>query len=332
MYKYKKNKENMVQNYILKRTLIYDILNCPSNVFIPTNDYEAWIRPENKDFLWLYNKLMICQSQNIHCAPLGVMPLQTDFPIIVKPIINLYGMGFHAYKVKSLDEFKENKILQLPGMFWSSYLNGKHISLDVFMIKGKIKWFCAFRGHKDKKKFGAFLFWETVLNYRMSFNIKVWIKKHLGRYTGCLNLEIIGKDIIEVHLRMGDINHLDLYDEHSNLIMKTLIDIYKGKKSKHINSLTHFFIPKIYIIPLFLTKDEYQRRNKLTPNELHTICEYYNIKMLQIDPSPSNVSNPVGGIRICSLTTNNIMLGQAAKTEIREKLLKPSFFSFLFSS
>ena len=60
-----------------------------------------------------------------------------------------------------------------------------------------------------------FDYWEvikpspSVISY-----VYDWIKTHLKSYTGCVCLETIGEQpptIIEVHLRMGDVDRLGNY-------------------------------------------------------------------------------------------------------------------------
>ena len=80
---------------------LYEILNC--DVEISMNDLDAWI--SNKRYNWVYNRLKIAEYQNIKCAPMSIEPAEDDFPIIIKPIINLYGMGLNIKKIKNIDEF-----------------------------------------------------------------------------------------------------------------------------------------------------------------------------------------------------------------------------------
>ena len=310
----------MVQNYILKREILYDVLKCPKTVYIPTNDFEAWKRRENKPYLWIYNKLQIAQSQHLCCAPIGVKPLADNFPVIVKPIINLYGMGYHAYRFDNLDEYKRDvrKILSLPGMFWSPFFKGKHISVDVLLQNGKIKWYCAFQGHNKYSTMGAFDYWESLPKYKISLYIRKWIKKHLSCYTGCINLELIGKYIIEGHLRMGDLNQFDIFDGSNHTLMNYIIDLYSNNNSKPY--LT-YRIPKIYLVVLFLTFDEYARHKQLSTQNLNDICDRYDVTMVQRDPPPTKVTYPSSGIRMFCLTTDNLTKGLVAKSVIKKQLL-----------
>ena len=76
----------MIQKYITKHRLIYDVLKCPKDVEIPINDIDAWLFfPKHN---WIYNKIKICQTQQIDCAPVGISP--PKFPIFIKPIYRNY--------------------------------------------------------------------------------------------------------------------------------------------------------------------------------------------------------------------------------------------------
>ena len=54
---------------------------------IITNDIDAW--SHHKNFRKIYNKLWLVEIQNVECAPIGIEPSTSTYPIIIKPIINL---------------------------------------------------------------------------------------------------------------------------------------------------------------------------------------------------------------------------------------------------
>ncbi len=62
---------------------------CPVDVFIPTEDSDAWLW--NPAHRWIYDKLAVATSQGLDAAPHGVSP--THYPVFSKPIYNLKGMG-----------------------------------------------------------------------------------------------------------------------------------------------------------------------------------------------------------------------------------------------
>lgn len=229
-------------------------------------------------------------------------------------------MGYHAYRFDNLDEYKRDvrKILSLPGMFWSPFFKGKHISVDVLLQNGKIKWYCAFQGHNSQSQLGSFDYWESLPDYKISSYIRKWIKKYLSYYTGCINLELIGKYIVEGHLRMGDLNQFDVFDNSNHTLMNYIINLYM--KPNNNNKLV-YRIPKIYLVVLFLTFDEYARHKQISTQHLNEICDRYGITMVQRDPPPTKVTYPSSGIRMFCLTTDNLTKGLVAKSVIKKQLL-----------
>ena len=296
----------MIKKYITKHQLIYDILKCPKDVIIPVNDIDAWLFYPK--YNWIYNKIKVCQTQNIKCAPVGILP--PKFPIFIKPIINLYGMGWGSRKINNISEYK--KYLS-PGYFWMPILEGPHLSYDFVLIKGEIKLFICFQGYPTKD--GMFDYWETLNNKPPEFLLN-WINKNLNnddKYTGCLNIEIIGDKIIDCHLRMGDINQI-----HSKDIIKSIINVYKGNETACDNLVNN--IPKIYLVPIFTN---YNSKVYLSYKELSYICNSIDPKSkhlysYQLDPSQEKSFNPIGGVRLANINTLNLELG----FEVRDKVLE----------
>jgi hypothetical protein len=54
---------------------------CPPDVRIPTEDFDAY--EWNPAHHWVYNKLLVAESQGILCAPHGVTP--RSYPVFSKP-------------------------------------------------------------------------------------------------------------------------------------------------------------------------------------------------------------------------------------------------------
>ena len=84
---------------------------------IPKNDLEAWILFPKYNFI--YNKLFLFQYQNIDCDPMPIFP--NEYPIVIKPIINLMGMGLNAIKINNDIEFKQHLT---NNHFWCKYIDG----------------------------------------------------------------------------------------------------------------------------------------------------------------------------------------------------------------
>ena len=165
--------------------------NC-INLF-PTNDISSWIKYNEYNFI--YDKLSLAQLQNLDCAPLPIIP--TIFPVIVKPIINLYGMSRGLKKINNYEEFiliKEN------GYFWEKYLDGEQYNYDIVIKNGKIiDSFCYYSVPLND---GTFLYHQYIKN-NIPSNIVKLIEELMENYTGFMNIELIDGYIIEAHLRLN---------------------------------------------------------------------------------------------------------------------------------
>ena len=71
------------------RTQYFETTDCPADVFIPTEDSDAWLW--NPDHRWVYDKLTVATRQGLTAAPHGIEPSQ--YPVFSKPIYNLKSMG-----------------------------------------------------------------------------------------------------------------------------------------------------------------------------------------------------------------------------------------------
>ena len=275
--------------YLLKYNMLYYICNCPKNLIIPINDFQSY--DIYKEYRYLYNKKFIAESQNLKCGTKDNYNI--NFDVIVRPLINLHGMGKDAYFLK-----KENKKEISNDHFWVEILTGNHISVDIFLNSYGILANIAFLG-KPGKLF-TFEYWEYLENYVLSKNIIEWINKNVKNYNGIINLEIIDNKIIECHLRMGDLN----YFQNKELINSVIL-CYQNKKNIKLPNLN-----KIYLIPIFVKKGKYIKLkdydiiyySKITNTQKY-ILNYF------IDPPPSHIANPLGGDRICNLTVNNLEKG-----------------------
>ena len=187
-------------------------------VDIPISDEAAW--STYRYHRWMYNKMMLCDAQHIRNYPDGVPP--HEYPIFMKPIINLGGMGFGAEVIHNQEEWLAPA--GRPGLFCMPVLNGPQFSIDVALYNGIIRWTYAMKAHKDH--LGCFTLFEhtdvpTVLQER----IEDWRHDHLSGFTGVVNFEFIGEAIIECHLRMSP-QFIDLYGEGW---LEKVIELYEGK-------------------------------------------------------------------------------------------------------
>ena len=170
---------------------------CPDGVDVPTEDADAW--EWYPCYRWVYDKLRVAQSQGFEAAPHGVMP--AAFPVFSKPIINLRGMGVGSRVIASAEEYAEG---WMAGHFWMRLLVGEHVSSDVAVVDGRAVWWRHATGIPGAG--GIFDRWIVHAAGRPGLEAAcgAWIARHLGGYSGMLNLETIGGGIIEVHLRFAD--------------------------------------------------------------------------------------------------------------------------------
>jgi hypothetical protein len=179
------------------RVQYFESVPCPYDVFIPTEDSDAWNwYPVHR---WVYNKLEVALTQDLKAAPHGVTP--PEFPVFSKPIYNLKGMGVGS---RALANEREYIAHYQPGHFWTTLLTGNHISSDVALVDGVPQWWRHARGQASGN--GTFDYWEILADADPAVEewCGGWCRKQLAGYTGMVNLETIGGRIIECHLRFAD--------------------------------------------------------------------------------------------------------------------------------
>ena len=170
---------------------------CPADVDIPVDDGDAY--RWNPSHRWIYNKLLVAESQGLPCAPHGVAP--TSYPVFSKPIFNLDGMGVGSRLLKDAHDYESHCT---PGHLWMEWLEGDHISTDAAVVRGAVHWIRHARGFTLPG--GTFDYWliEAAPHDTLAAYCTDWIARHLATYTGMVNLETIGGRIIEAHLRFSD--------------------------------------------------------------------------------------------------------------------------------
>jgi hypothetical protein len=179
------------------RLQYFDAVACPPGVRIPTEDPDAYAwNPAQR---WVYDKLRVCASQGITCAPHGVTP--PEFPVFSKPITNLRGMGVGSRVLVDVADYRRHLT---PGHLWMTLLAGEHISTDIAVVQGAARWCRHCKGVPLTE--GTFDYWTIEARPRPALEeyLADWIARHLPDYTGMLNLESIGGRIIDAHLRFAD--------------------------------------------------------------------------------------------------------------------------------
>lgn len=170
---------------------------CPRDLVIPVDDATAWqLFPRHR---WVYNKLLICETQAIPHGPHGTEPAR--FPIFSKPIFNMKGMGIGSRAIESADEYEASVE---PGHMWMPLFRGAHISTDVAVARGRPCWWRHTTGKPGPR--ATFDYWtiHAAPRPRLERYLGDWLAVHLKEFSGIVNFETIGGRIIECHLRMSE--------------------------------------------------------------------------------------------------------------------------------
>jgi hypothetical protein len=201
------------------REQYFEGVKCPDDVVIPTDDPDSYrLYPQ---YRWIYNKLLIAETQNLVCGPHGIIP--DSFPVFSKPIYNLRGMGLETRIFHDREEYLDGRD---PGHMWMPLFEGEHVSSDLAVVQGEVRW-C--RHTKGVPLENAMFDYWTVLaeskpdleNYQAA-----WVKENFAGYTGMINTETIGGRIIEAHLRFAD-QWPDLYGTGW---VDSLVDLYANHR------------------------------------------------------------------------------------------------------
>ncbi len=175
----------------------FDRVACPPDLFIPTDDPEAW--EWNPAHRWVFDKLQVALSQGLAAGPHGTMP--PKFPVFSKPIMNFRGLGAGSRILHSAEDYDRH---HTAGHFWMTLLEGPHVSSDVALLDGEPKWWRHATGLATGE--GMFDRWtiHAAADPPLEAACGAWIARNLQGFTGVLNLETIGGRIIEAHLRLSD--------------------------------------------------------------------------------------------------------------------------------
>jgi hypothetical protein len=179
------------------REQYFEGVACPEDVVIPTDDEHAYVLfPRHR---WVYNKLLVCDTQGIPAAPHGVPP--TAYPVFSKPIYNLHGMGIGGRIIESEEALNGQP---MAGYMWMECLDGEHVSTDVVLVDGEPCWWRHTTGRSLGE--GVFDYWTIDAEGRpeLERDCGDWLRRNLKAYTGAANLETIDGRIIEAHLRFAD--------------------------------------------------------------------------------------------------------------------------------
>jgi len=278
-------------------------LDCPEDLIIPTEDGDAYeMFPNHR---WIYNKLMICETQNLPHGPHGLDP--PSFPVFSKPIYNMRGMGAESRIIRSIKEYKQR---QRPGHLWMPLLEGEHVSSDVAVVDGEPRWWRHVIGESIGE--GMFDNWVILADGRPAIEEYCgrWLRANMRGYTGIVNIETIGCTIIEAHLRFSD-QWPDLYGPGW---LDALVRLYKDGVWEFADADRR----EGYSIVLFGPHGVAFRHPD--PNLVTDLLADPAITSVQItfheDRPPAAHSMPPGGFRLAIVNCLNPQAGRTA----REKL------------
>lgn len=268
---------------------------CPTDILIPTTDAVAW--KEYEDLRWVYNKMDLCESQDITCAPYGVYP--ESYPVFLKPVHNLNDVSVQSFLIRDDIEYDNH---YYPGSFWMEFLDGDHLSIDFAVVKGRMKWCYGFKGYRSKEDLHQFDRWEGFeVPENLSRIASLWSFTHLKNYTGCVNFEIIRNRIIECHLRLE--NAMFFGD---NQFFNSVVKLY----SEGIWTSKQKF-EKCFIVPVYGEEGkEYKINNDFLMKLRRTVHSIYVI------PEKLRRADTEGNVKLALINSFDLNTANDAKNEL----------------
>lgn len=274
----------------------------PDDLIIPIDDATAWqIFPRHR---WVYNKLLICETQALPHGPHGTEP--GDFPIFSKPIYNMRGMGIGGRTIESAHSYEHS--LE-PGHMWMPLLTGAHVSTDVALAQGQPRWWRHTTGQALGR--GVFDYWTIHAAERPDLEryIGEWIARCLPDFTGIVNFETIGGRIIECHLRMSE-QWLDL---NGAGWLPAVVRLYQDGVWEFQDQTRRVG----YSVVLF---GEHGVIYRIDRRQAAKLVDGLNISSLQItfedDKPPAAHAMPPGGFRLAIVNCWDLAAGRAARAAL----------------
>jgi hypothetical protein len=281
---------------------------CPADLFIPTDDPEAW--EWNPEHRWVFDKLQVALSQGLAAGPHGTTP--PGFPVFSKPIMNFRGLGAGSRILHSPQDYERH---HRPGHFWMTLLAGEHISSDVAVVAGEPRWWRHVTGVAVGE--GMFDYWtvQAAPNLELEGSCGAWIARQLKGYTGLLNLETIGGSIIEAHLRLSD-QWPDLYGEGW---IEAFVALYRDRQWRFADANRRDGFS------LVLCGPKGRPYHHPPPELLGEVRAMPGVSSVQItfheDRPPERHSMPPGGFRVAVINAFDLERGKAAREVLRRHFL-----------
>jgi len=286
------------------RMQYFEGVACPDDLFIPTEDADSYrLYPAHR---WIYNKLLICETQGLEHGPHGVTPPR--FPVFSKPIYNMRGMGSGSRILRSMQDYTR---WQTPGHLWMPLFEGEHVSSDAAVVDGRATWW----RHVVGKSIGEGMFdtWTVLAEPRPDIEAYCgeWLARNLKGYSGVVNIETIAGTIIEAHLRFSD-QWPDLYGRGW---IDALVELYAHKRWTYRDDDRRTG----YSVVLFGEHgiDYRDRVDRAAVAELVRLDTVSSIQItFHMDKPPEAHAMPPGGFRLAIVNCWDLAAGRAARERL----------------
>jgi hypothetical protein len=285
------------------REQYFEHAKVPEGVVVPIDDASAWmLYPRQR---WVYNKLLICETQGIAHGPHGTMP--PHYPIFSKPIYNMRGMGTGSRILASEADYLA---AIAPGYLWMELFEGRHVSTDAALEGGLPRWWRHTTGEPAGD--GTFDYWtvHAAPELELEACLVRWIADHLQGYSGIVNFETIGGRIIECHLRMAE-QWLDL---NGPGWLDAVVRLY-GEGVWRFDDSTR---REGYSVVLFA---EHGQRWRIDRQAVARLLPSPGVSSIQItfddSVAPEQHAMPEGGFRLAIVNAWDLAAGRAMRETLR---------------
>lgn len=274
----------------------------PEGVVIPIDDANAWrLYPAHR---WVYNKLLICETQGLPHGPHGTRPER--YPVFSKPIYNLQGMGIGGQVLRSEAEYRE---ALTPGHLWMPYLTGRHVSSDAALLEGEPQWWRHTTGEAGPH--GTFDYWTVHAepDAALESYLGGWVRRNLAGFTGIVNFETIAGRIIECHLRMAE-QWLDL---NGPGWLAAVVALYAERRWRFAAEGRDG-----YSVVLF---GSHGARWTIDPAAVERLRRHAGVSSIQVtfveEHEPEHHANPPGGFRLAIVNCWDLAAGRAVREALK---------------
>lgn len=288
----------------------FDNVPCPDDVFIPTDDPEAW--SWNPAHRWVFDKLQLALAQGLDAAPHGLAPVR--YPVFSKPIFNFAGMGAGSRVLADAADYQRHCT---AGHLWMPVLEGAHVSTDAAIVDGRVAWMRHATGLATHD--GMFDHWTVHADAMpaLASKLTTWIEARLGGYTGMLNLETIGGVMIDAHLRFAD-QWPDLYGAGW---VEALVQLYARKRWRFDDTERR----DGYSVALFMPHGhQYRHPPRAVVEEVLAMPHVSSVQITFHEDRPVDAhSMPPGGFRVALVNAWDLEQGRRGRERLRRWFAAP---------